>query len=272
MKQPLWLVRTISSAVLIPLALGAVYVGGCLFSLVALLVLGWAALEFVRLMERGGYHPALLFTWGFVFIGWLVAIEPSDVWLRPAMTGLLGGSLVWQMFQPQRIAPSADWALTVAGGLYIGWMGGHLVALRQVPEGLKWTLLPLLITWCADSGAYLVGSNWGRRKLAPRLSPGKTWEGTVGGWLTGVIVGGILAAWFGLGAVHGAALGVLLGIVSPLGDLGVSMFKRQVGAKDSSHLIPGHGGMLDRIDSLLFTVAISYYYVQWVIFVQVMVD
>ena len=268
MKQALWLTRTISSLVLIPLALGAIYIGGPLFSLVVALVLGLATLEFVHLMERGGYHPALLFTWGFVFIGWLVAIEPSGTWLRPAMTGLLGGSLVWQMFQPQRNAPTADWALTVVGGLYVGWMGGHLVALRQVPEGFKWTLLPLLITWCADSGAYFVGSNWGRRKLAPRLSPGKTWEGTIGGWLTGIIVGGLLAEWFGFDVVHGVILGALVGVVSPLGDLGVSMFKRQVGAKDSSNLIPGHGGMLDRIDSLLFTVVVGYYYVQWIVFVK----
>jgi phosphatidate cytidylyltransferase len=257
--------RTISAAVLLPLVLGAIIIGGDLFSALVALVLGLATFEFVRLMERGDYRPALLFSWGFVGIGVLIARDPNGAWLRPTTSALLGGALVWQLLQPQRAEPTADWALTVVGGLYIGWMGGHLVALRFVPDGVRWLLLPLGITWCADSGAYFVGSAWGRRKLAPRLSPGKTVEGTAGGWITGVIAGGLLAGLLGLGAVHGLALGALIGIASPLGDLGISMMKRQVGAKDSGHLIPGHGGMLDRIDSILFTVVIGYYYVQWAI-------
>lgn len=259
------LTRTISAVVLIPLVLGAIYVGGNLFFTLVALVLGMAAFEFVRLMERGDYGPALLFTWGFVLIGLFVARDPAGAWLRPAMAGLLGGALVWQLFQSGRPAPTADWALTVVGGLYIGWMGGHLVAVREMPDGIQWLLLPLVITWSADTGAYLVGSIWGRRKLAPQISPGKTWEGTVGGWLTGIVAGGLLAGLLDLGIVHGLLLGLCVGVASPLGDLGISMIKRQVGAKDSGHLIPGHGGMLDRIDSILFTVVIGYYYVQWVI-------
>jgi phosphatidate cytidylyltransferase len=257
--------RTISAVVLIPLVLGAIYIGGDLFLALVALVLGLASFEFVRLMERGDYRPALLFTWGFVVVGLLVARDPTGAWLRPAVAGLLGGALIWQLFQSQRPAPTADWALTVVGGLYVGWMGGHLVALREVPDGIQWLLLPLVITWSADTGAYFIGSIWGRRKLAPRLSPGKTWEGTAGGWLTGIVAGGLLAGLLGLGIVHGLALGGLIGVASPLGDLGISMIKRQVGAKDSGHLIPGHGGMLDRIDSILFTVVIGYYYVQWVV-------
>jgi phosphatidate cytidylyltransferase len=260
------LTRTLSAAVLIPLVLGAILIGGDLFAVLVTLVLGLAAFEFVRLMQRGDFQPALLFTWGFVALGVLVARDPAGAWVRPTMAGLLGGALVWQLFQPKRDAPTADWALTVVGGLYIGWMGGHLVALRDMPDGAQWLLLPLVITWSADTGAYLVGSMWGRRKLIPRLSPGKTWEGTIGGWLTGILAGGLLAAVFNQGAIHGLVMGALIGVASPLGDLGISMMKRQVGAKDSSRLIPGHGGMLDRIDSILFTVVVGYYYVQWIVF------
>ena len=257
--------RTISAAILLPVVVGAIYIGGELFLVLVALVLGLAAFEFVRLMERVDFHPALLFSWGFVGLGVLVARDPDGTWLRPAMAGLLGGALVWQFLQTQRPAPTADWALTVVGGLYIGWMGGHLVALREAPDGLRWLLVSLILTWSADTGAYMIGSTWGRRKLAPRLSPGKTIEGTVGGWLTGVIVGALLAALFGFGIVHGLSLGALVGVASPLGDLGISMIKRHAGAKDSSRLIPGHGGMLDRLDSILFTVVVGYYYVEWVI-------
>ena len=259
------LTRTISAIVLLPLVLAAIYVGGDLFFVLVALVLGLATFEFVRLMERGDFRPALVFSWGFVGIGVLIARDPDGAWLQPAMAGLLGGALVWQIMQRERSAPTADWALTVVGGLYIGWMGGHLVALRQAPDGMQWLLLALVITWSADTGAYFVGSTWGRRKLAPRLSPGKTIEGTIGGWLTGVIVGGLATGLLGLGIVHGLGLGALIGVASPLGDLGISMMKRQVGAKDSGHLIPGHGGMLDRIDSILFTVVVGHYYVQWIV-------
>jgi phosphatidate cytidylyltransferase len=265
MQRSSLLTRTMSAAILLPFVLGAIYVGGDLFFIGVSLVLALATLEFVQLMERGEFHPALLFSWAFMGIGLFIARDPDGTWLRPATAGILAGSLVWQLFHSQHAAPTADWALTIAGGLYIGWMGGYLVALRQVPDGLQWLLLTLVITWSADTGAYLVGSHWGRRKLAPRLSPGKTIEGTIGGWLTGIIIGGLLSGLMGLGVLNGLALGALIGIASPLGDLGISMMKRQVGAKDTGHLIPGHGGMLDRIDSILFTVAVGYYYVAYII-------
>jgi phosphatidate cytidylyltransferase len=247
------------------LVLAAIFIGGDLFFVLVTLVLGLATFEFTQLMERGDFRPALLFSWGFVALSLFSVRDPHADWFRPGMTGLLGGALVWQIFQAQRPAPTADWALSVVGGLYIGWMGGHLVALRRAPDGTQWLLLALIITWMADTGAYFVGSAWGRRKLAPLLSPGKTIEGTIGGWLTGVVTGGLVAGLMGVGIAHGLALGALIGIASPLGDLGISMIKRQVGAKDSGHLIPGHGGMLDRIDSVLFTAVIGYYYVQWLI-------
>lgn len=256
--------RVISALFLVPAVVGAVYIGGTLFAVLVILVLGLAAYEFVRLMQQGGYQPMVLLAWAGVLLS-VAANQNLDArWFRPAISGLFVSSLVWQLFQKDRPAPTADWALSVAGGLYIGWMGGHLVALRQVSNGFKWLMLTLLVTWLADSGAYFVGSTWGRRKLVPRLSPGKTWEGTLGGWATGVGWGALVAWLFGIGAVHGLVLGALVGLVSPLGDLAISMMKRQVGAKDSSHLIPGHGGMLDRIDSVLFTVVVSYYYIVWV--------
>jgi len=153
----------------------------------------------------------------------------------------------------------------VSGGLYLGWLMGHFLLLRAAPQGVRWIGVALLSTWICDSGAYFVGTSAGRHKLWPRISPNKSWEGAAGGWISGVVLTAVLTALLGLGWPHGAAIGSLLGIVAPFGDLAVSMLKRQVGVKDSSHLIPGHGGMLDRIDSLLFTVPVVYYYACFVV-------
>jgi phosphatidate cytidylyltransferase len=178
-------------------------------------------------------------------------------------------SLAWQLFQARLAAPTVDWALAVAGGLYLGVLSAHVVRLRALPDGLAWTMLALLVTWSSDSGAYFVGRAWGRRKLCPRLSPGKTWEGIAGGLaaslLAGALLGYLLIQTLGaVGPVHGLAVGLLVAIISPLGDLAESMMKREVHAKDSGSLIPGHGGVWDRIDSLLFVIPATYYYAVWI--------
>jgi phosphatidate cytidylyltransferase len=159
-------------------------------------------------------------------------------------------------------------ASTLAGGLYLGWLGGHFVALRALPDGGWWTGLALPAVWIADSVAYIVGVRWGRTPLMPDVSPKKSWEGYLAGIVGGALgTAGLAALWRTLGAgpsitpTHGMVIGLLAGIIGPIGDLGISALKRQVGAKDSSGLLPGHGGMLDRLDSLIVTVPLGYYYI-----------
>jgi phosphatidate cytidylyltransferase len=133
-------------------------------------------------------------------------------------------------------------------------------------------LLVLSAVWIADSGAYFIGRAFGKHKLSPRLSPKKTWEGYLGGVLTGTIGTALMALLFmnlagpdtTIALWKGALLGLILSVLTTLGDLGESMFKRQVGVKDSSNLIPGHGGVFDRIDSWLWAVAIGYYVIVWI--------
>jgi phosphatidate cytidylyltransferase len=139
-------------------------------------------------------------------------------------------------------------------------MMAQVLALRLSPEGLWWLLFGLLITWTNDTAAYFVGVTIGRHKLWPRLSPKKTWEGTIGGWVAATLLGGMLALWLPLSKslVYGAGLGALCGVLALFGDLAISMVKRQVGVKDSGKLFPGHGGMLDRIDSVLFVLPFLY--------------
>jgi phosphatidate cytidylyltransferase len=122
-----------------------------------------------------------------------------------------------------------------------------------------------LVTWIIDSAAFVVGKAIGRHPCAPYLSPKKTWEGMVGGWIGGVVATILLGYWLvDLHWPHGLALGALVATVAPFGDLAKSMVKRQMGVKDFSALIPGHGGMFDRIDSLLFVAPVIYYYVTMV--------
>jgi len=235
-----------------------------------LLVAGLAGYEFSQLMRRGGHAPSTVFILVIVGLLALDAQFPQLRLIRPGLTGILILSISWQLFQAKSRAPVTDWALTVTGGLYLGLLSAYMIRLRALPapKGVAWVVLALLITWSNDSAAYFVGRAMGRHKLWPRLSPRKTWEGlmagVLGGVLAGAVVGYLALRWGGvIGPVHGALVGLLAAIVDPFGDLAISMIKRQVHVKDSSHLIPGHGGLLDRTDSLLFVVVVTYYYAVW---------
>ena len=254
--------RVITALIAIPMVIGVVFAGGLWFlagvSLVAL-VAGW---EFGRMMKVGGYTTTPFFTLGLIILLLLNSYR-SDLSLECILSVILLSSLAWQLFQTDSASPTADWALTVIGGLYIGWGMAHLVALRQLANGLAWIWLVLLCTWGADTFAYLVGSRWGHHKLWPRLSPKKSWEGfmgSIGGSLLGATGVAIL---FNLGWVTCLIIGALIPIIDLFGDVSISMMKRDVGIKDSSNLFPGHGGFLDRSDSLLFVSVVVYYYAVW---------
>ncbi|MEW5940511.1 MAG: phosphatidate cytidylyltransferase, partial [Chloroflexota bacterium] len=170
-------------------------------------------------------------------------------------------------YERGRDQAALDFAVTVGGFIYLGWVGAYLIDLRNLPNGSWWLMLVLPSVWLADTGAYVLGSKYGKHKMTPRLSPKKSWEGYWVGVFTGTL-GGAFFAWafnvnttlFGqslLGPLtitpwDGALLGLVLSVVTTLGDLGESMFKRQGGIKDSGHVIPGHGGAFDRIDSWIW--------------------
>lgn len=153
-------------------------------------------------------------------------------------------------------------ALLLFGFLYLPLLLGHLVLLRSLPDGRGWVFLVLLMVMSSDTAAYFTGVSCGRHKLYPAISPNKSIEGAVGG-LAGSLAGAFLArAWFlpVLTLADCLLLGLGLGVLAQLGDLFESMLKRGFGVKDSGSMIPGHGGILDRLDSLLFVFAPCYYY------------
>lgn len=257
--------RVLSAAIMLPLVLGATYAGGFWFFAIIVIAASIAGYEFFQMMRLGEYQPSP--AWGLALI-WLLLMDaryPAWQVARPALTGVMVLSLCWQLFKKDTSTPTVDWALTIAGGLYLGWVAGHFISLRDAPHGLEWMVLTLFTTWVADSGAYFIGLSIGRHRFFPRLSPKKTWEGTIAGWLCGVATALLIGTLMGLSFIHGLILGALVSAFLPLGDLAVSMMKRQVGVKDSSSLIPGHGGMLDRLDSLLFAVPVVYYYASLVV-------
>lgn len=263
------LTRTITALILTPIVIYCIYLGGWPFLALVLLLLTLAELEFCQLMGRDGFRPMRLFGVSIVWLCLADAKLASPDLLRAGILLAALGSLTCQLWHRQG-SPTADWALTVSSGLYVGLCGARLVSLRDLESGLLWTLTVVLSIALADSGAYLFGRKWGKRKLWPSLSPGKTWEG----YLAGIISGGVGTAFLAqalylrmgmtssLNARYGLGLGILIATLAPLGDLAVSMIKRQVGAKDSGKLFPGHGGALDRVDSVLWAAVIGYYYVR----------
>jgi phosphatidate cytidylyltransferase len=157
--------------------------------------------------------------------------------------------------------------ITLGGVLYLGWLTAYFVSLRQLPSGFWWTLIGLAAVGAADSSAYLVGRRWGRHPLTRLISPKKTWEGYFGG-VAGASLAGLAMGWLmpfpagvfsGTTPVRGMILGALIGVLAPLGDLAISMIKREMAQKDSGDFFPGHGGVLDRIDSWLVMAVVGYY-------------
>lgn len=144
------------------------------------------------------------------------------------------------------------------GVLYIPFLFSYLLKLHALAGGEGYTLLTFILTWVSDSLAFLVGSRWGRHRLAVRLSPKKTWEGAVAGWLGCILVLLFVHTWFGLGLWQALVLGTVVGLAAEVGDLVESALKRQAQVKDSGNILPGHGGILDRFDALLFVTPVMY--------------
>lgn len=255
--------RLITAFFLIPVILGSVYYGGpVFFALVtaALLVAGYELFEMAR---HAGHQPMPWLGLALIALILLDAHTQTD-FARAILTAALVASLTIGVVRP-REGWLVGWAITVAGALYVGWLGAYFLLVRALPNGLMWTTLALVTAWATDTGAYIVGTRFGRHRFFPVISPKKTWEGAIGGWIAAPLALVALGWLFSLPLVHCALLGFLIGIAATFGDLAESLLKRQTGVKDSSNIVPGHGGILDRLDSLLFTAVVAYYYLVWIL-------
>ncbi|MFC1938661.1 phosphatidate cytidylyltransferase [Chloroflexota bacterium] len=271
--------RTITSAWYATLLVVIVWFGGGPGFTALVATLGvLAALEFYRMIASAKPPPLTYFglTWTAFFIlsrnsELLSQLETRfnpDLLTPLLITSAIVLSLIGLLARRQKEGAFTSWVWTVAGILYIGWLLSHLVALRGLDSGRNWVFLVLFATWVSDTIAFFVGRRFGQHKLAPTISPEKTWEGTIGGICGGITVSALFLAptplQLPISTGQAVLLGALTSILGQVGDLFESLFKRNLRVKDSGKLMPGHGGILDRIDSLIFAGIVVYYYAVWV--------
>jgi len=232
-----------------------------------------AAVEFYRMRSGARLSPLAVF--GIVGTALFIISRNSQV-LAALESGMKPGlvtplllttavipPLLWLLFRQQKQDAFVSWAWTIAGIFYVGWLLSHMVALRGLADGTNWVFFVLLVTWLSDTVAFFTGRRLGRHKIAPSISPGKTWEGAVGG-IGGAIAISVLfftPTPFHLPLHYWQVIPLAIGvsILGQCGDLVESLLKRNAGVKDSGTFMPGHGGILDRMDSLIFAGTLVYY-------------
>lgn len=261
--------RVLTALVGMPIVLAVVWLGGWwAFATAALLAL-LAIYELHRMMLHEGYHPVILVSFALALLFLVAAMFPQQrlPLLEIGISVALLISFVVLFFRKKLDGAMIDWSLTMAIAVYLGWPMALLLMLRGyqtgVSTGLWWLLTLFGGVWGFDTGAFFAGHAFGRHKLAPRISPGKTWEGVFGGLIFS-IAAALLFTTLPLGVPWFLAvlLGLLVGVAAVLGDLAESLIKRQTHVKDSGQFFPGHGGVLDRIDSLLFAVLVIFVFAQ----------
>lgn len=255
----------LSAIILIPIALIATYLGGVWFLTLVALVALIAGYEYFRLLRQGGYDPVWILGLLAIVGFYLEPFWPQHQVRRGTLALFCLLALAYQVFRGNRPKSLSSWGLTVAGTVYIGWSSQHFVTLRALEKGLYWIILVFGITWICDSAAYFIGKARGEHPFFAKISPHKTVEGAISGVVFGLAASLIIGLFIPIPWFHALGLGLVGSLGSTFGDLSESVVKRQVDVKDSSNLIPGHGGMLDRIDSLLFNVVLIYYYVYWIL-------
>lgn len=258
--------RLTTAAIGLPLVIVLIWIGGWPFAIATAVVALLASAEFVH----GWLFPTMPIlavvpqASTFAASGMMVAgthVDKRFILVGVGLAVILAvfGYSRTNMFGPRKPYRVLAWCL-----LYIGLLLSTAVLLRDATDGRSWMFLGILAAFAVDTGAYTVGKLIGKHKMAPAISPGKTWEGAIGGFVAGAAAVLVLNAWFdtGVSALTVLPLAIALPIAGQLGDLFESWMKRRMGIKDASGLLPGHGGFLDRLDSLLFVLPVVYLFLR----------
>jgi len=272
--------RVLSAIIIVPILFASIWFSNPWFSIVVAIAALLGVIEYYAMVDRTGWQPLAIFgtlwTLFFIFNAYYAPKYSSNNIYILVTSALIASavalSLVWVLFlRSSSKKVMISWAASMAGIFYMGWLLSYWVLIMNHYggdwNGRNWVLIALFSTFAVDTAAYFIGRTWGRHKMAPTVSPRKTWEGAIGG-LVGALVAVIaLALLLNVDISYGemVILGVLIAVFAQLGDLAESKLKRSMGVKEASNLIPGHGGILDRLDSIVFTGVVVYYCLRWFI-------
>ena len=275
--------KRVATAFLVGLpALFAIIAGGLWLALLVLVIVFFASKEYAEILRHKGFLPSLkiMLTSSAIFAG-LAFFNRFDL-IPLAFTVSAIMAFMWVLFRGRQ-PYIANVATTLLGFVYCGWFPLHLLFLRNMggnldgwfipsPLGAGYCLLILFAVLVTDTFCYIVGCRWGKNKLSPVISPNKTIEGSIGGSVMSMIFSLGISFSIGLPWYHAIILGALIASFAQIGDLCESMIKRDAGVKDSSNILPGHGGFLDRTDSYIMTIPVVYYYVQYFVNSNIFTD
>lgn len=245
---------------LVGLIFGTLYTSRLAWDLVVGSVVTFGCYEFFSTVRAAGYEPATA-----LGLAACAAMMGGAAWRGPraitfVLTVLVLATFVWFLADSSRKNTLANVAVTITGACYTGLLGAHVIMMRDLPSGPGVTIVFIGAVVFYDIGAFAAGSTFGKHKIAPAVSPGKTWEGAIGATVLVLLLGAAAGPFIGHWTLASSlAIAAATSVVAPFGDLAESLLKRDLGVKDFGNLLPGHGGMLDRIDALLLMAPVAYW-------------
>lgn len=254
--------RVLSGLIGALMVLFFIYLGGIWYFFIVLGLVLLSLEEYHGFSLKGGYYFPRYFAFLTAFIYYVLLYVQVPLILELSPLVLFLPLSLYSFFNPHirlRDLTFATW-----GFIYIIWFFGFLLILRYLPQGFEYTLILFISIWINDTAAFFTGSYLGKNKLIPRISPNKTLEGSAGGILATALFLMIIRGYFDLGLFSALALGFLIALFGQLGDLMESALKRHLNVKDSGEIIPGHGGILDRFDSIILAAPLFYFYVKFI--------